>query len=76
MFMVNSMNNNYQYWKKIREDLTNLLKENIESIEMTPKNVYELYKKIGVKATARYFNVSPSTIKYYLEKYKKCKMYF
>ena len=65
------MNNDYNYWKKIREDLNKILKDEGKKMEMTPKTVYELSNKIGIKASARYFNVSPSTIRYYIEKYKK-----
>ena len=60
-------NNGIEYWKKYLEELTKEIKEKT-NIEKTPKNVYEMAKKIGIKPTARYFDIYPSTVRYYIKK--------
>lgn len=60
-------NNKIEYWKKYREELTKEIMENI-NIEKTPENIYEMAKKIGIKPTARYFDIYPSTVRYYVQK--------
>lgn len=67
------LNQNYDFWKKYRIELIkevegNPKKEEEEILEKTPENIVYLSNKIGVKPTARYFNISPSTVRYYKKK--------
>ena len=55
------------YWKKYRQDLTKALFET-DNIEKTPQNIYDMAKKSGIKPTARFFNIQPSTVRYYIKK--------
>ena len=61
----------YEYWKDFRKKLTNILKENEIKLEKNSKNIYDMYIKIGLKSTARYFNIQNSQVLYYVKKYKK-----
>lgn len=67
------LNQNYDFWKKYRLDLIkeveNETKEKEEEhLEKTPENIVYLSNKIGVKPTARYFNILPSSVRYYKKK--------
>ena len=62
---------NYDFWKNYRLELTKELKENSQIIEKNPKNIYEMAKKVGVKPTARYFNIQPSQVRYFIKKCEK-----
>ena len=59
------------FWRNYRLELTKLLKEQGEKEEKTPQNIYDMAKEVGVKPTARYFNISPSQVRYYRNKYEK-----
>lgn len=63
------INKDEEYWRKYRQELTKKLLVT-EVIEKTPDNIYELAERIGVKATARYFNISPKTVRYWRDKKK------
>ena len=63
------MDAEFEYWKKFRENLTNNLKKEDIKLEKTPENLIKMSKKIGVKPTARYFNITPSQVRYFLKKY-------
>ena len=58
------LNQNYDFWKKYGKPK----KEEEEILEKTPENIVYLSNKIGVKPTARYFNIFPSTVRYYKKK--------
>lgn len=58
----------YDFWKSYRIELTQSLKENFQVIEKNPQNIYEMAKKVGVKPTARYFNIQPSQVRYFIKK--------
>lgn len=58
----------YDFWKNYRLELTKELKENSQIIEKNPQNIYEMAKKVGVKPTARYFNIQPSQVRYFIKK--------
>ena len=45
-----------------------MIKEDKEKLEKTPDNIYKLAKEIGVKPTARYFDIQPSQVRYYIKK--------
>lgn len=67
------LNQNYDFWKKYRLDLikeveSETKEEEEESLEKTPENIVYLSNKIGVKPAARYFNILPSTVRYYKKK--------
>lgn len=67
------LNQNYEFWKKYRIELIKEVegkpkKEEEEIFEKTPENIVYLSNKIGVKPTARYFNIFPSTVRYYKKK--------
>lgn len=67
------LNQNYDFWKKYRIELIKEVegkskKEEEEILEKTPENIVYLSNKIGVKPTARYFNIFPSTVRYYKKK--------
>lgn len=61
-------NKDYDFWKKYREEFTNAISEQNTSIEKTPENIYKMAKKIGIKPTARYFNIEPVQVRYYVKK--------
>ena len=67
------LNQNYDFWKKYRLDLikeveSETKEEEEEPLEKTPENIVYLSNKIGVKPAARYFNILPSTVRYYKKK--------
>lgn len=67
------LNQNYDFWKNYRLDLikeveSEIKEEEEEPLEKTPENIVYLSNKIGVKPTARYFNILPSTVRYYKKK--------
>ena len=67
------LNQNYDFWKKYRLDLikeveSEIKEEEEEPLEKTPENIVYLSNKIGVKPAARYFNILPSTVRYYKKK--------
>ncbi len=67
------LNQNYDFWKKYRIELIKEVegkpkKEEEEILEKTPENIVYLSNKIGVKPAARYFNILPSTVRYYKKK--------
>ena len=68
------MNSDYNYWKEFRQDLTQKLKkeEKIEYKTKEEKNIaiYNMAKTSGIKATARYFNINPSSVRYWVKKFE------
>lgn len=67
------LNQNYDFWKNYRLDLIKEVESEIkekeeEPLEKTPENIVYLSNKIGVKPAARYFNILPSTVRYYKKK--------
>ena len=62
----------YEFWKKYRQLLYRKIKEQEkeEQIPKTAENIIKLAEQIGVKAAARYFNIEPSTVRYYRNKIK------
>lgn len=68
------MNNDYEYWYNYRVKLTNNLKKEKSIIykddNEKKKAIAEMAKEIGIKPTARYFNIEPSSVRYWLNKYK------
>lgn len=65
------LNKDYEFWKNYRITLTKIIKEqeNEIKLEKTPENIIMLAQKQGVKPTARYFNIQPSQVRYYIKKY-------
>ena len=63
-------NKDFNYWKEYRKNLTEMLKEKQEKLEKTPENIYNMAKKSGVKPTARYFNIQPVQVRYYITKFE------
>jgi len=60
----------YKFWKNYRETLYKSIQfqEKEDNIPKTPENIIKMAESIGVKATARYFNISPSSVRYYRDK--------
>lgn len=58
------------YWKDYRKQITEQLKEEIYYDKNDKQLIIEMANKIGIKPTARKFNVLPSTVRYYLKKEK------
>ena len=66
------LNKDYNFWKNYRLALYKVIKEQEkeEQVPKTPENVIKMSETIGVKAAARYFNISPSSVRYYRNKLK------
>lgn len=60
-----------KFWKNYRIELTKELKEKNVLLEKNPQNIYDMAKKTGVKPTARYFNIQPCQVRYFIKKHKK-----
>ena len=67
------MENSVEYWKKFRKELTKNIIVTTD-LEKTPENIYNMAKKIGVKPTARYFDIYPSTVRYHIKKFEGTKI--
>ena len=66
---------NYENAREWRIILTKIIKvgniiEKLNKLNYTPENIYNMAKEKGIKPTARYFNVYPSQIRYYVKKYE------
>ncbi len=61
----------FEFWKNYRKQLTKIIKKKTSPIEKNTKNIYYMSKEIGVKPTARYFNIQPSQVRYFVKKYIK-----
>ena len=68
----NTLSKDYDFWKNYRQSLYKIIKEqeSEERLPKTPKNIIEMAEKNGIKATARYFNIDPSSVRYYIKKFK------
>lgn len=66
------LNKDYEFWKNYRIILTQIINEQEKQIklEQTPENIVKLAKEQGVKPTARYFDIQPSQVRYYVKKTK------
>lgn len=68
------MNNDYKYWYNYRVKLTNNLKKEKNIVykdnDEKTKAIVKMAKEIGIKPTARYFNIESSSVRYWLNKYK------
>lgn len=64
------LNKGADFWREYRIALTELIMEQEKQtkLEKTPENIYKKAKEIGVKPTARYFNILPSMVRYYVKK--------
>jgi len=64
------LNQGYDFWKNYRENLTKLLESTEEEskCEKTAENIVNMARKVGVKPTARYFNITPASVRYYIKK--------
>ena len=72
MNLETNENQNYKYRKEFREGLYRLIKESeCEEKEKTPENIYKIAKQRGIKPTASYFSIEPSTVRYNIKKFKK-----
>lgn len=60
-----------KFWKNYRIELTKELKEKNTLLEKNPQNIYDMAKKTGVKPTARYFNIQPCQVRYFIKKHEK-----
>lgn len=68
----------FEYWKNYRKELINKLNsEHKEKVFSTKdeknKLIYDMAISIGIKATARYFNITPKTVRYWIKKYENKK---
>ena len=66
-------NNNVEDAKKWRITLTKILKigkyiDKSNKLNRSPENIYNMAKRSGVKPTARYFEITPSQVRYYIKK--------
>lgn len=63
----------YDFWKNYRIQLTEIIKkeEHEDKLDKNPINIIMLAKTRGIKPTARYFNIEPSQVRYYIRKYDK-----
>ena len=59
--------------KKQRELLFKIIKNEDVKLDKTTENIYNMAKKMGVKPTARYFNIDPSSVRYHIKKYENSK---
>ena len=57
----------YDFWKNYRRNLTESLGED-KKIEKTVENIAQMAKEIGIKPTARYFDISPASVRNYMKK--------
>ena len=57
----------YDFWKNYRQNLTESLGED-KKIEKTVENIAQMAKEIGIKPTARYFDISPASVRNYMKK--------
>ena len=67
---------NADFWKNYRQTLHKLIKEQKSNeiiLEKTPKNICLMAEKHGVKAAARYFDITPATVRYYRKKLEENK---
>ncbi len=62
---------NANFWKEYRVKLYKLASSEKEKIEKTPENIINMAKEIGIKPTARYFEIQPSQVRYFIKKYSK-----
>ena len=61
------------FWKKYRQTLTKIIdkERTMKKPEKTPENILKFLETHGVKHTARYFDIQPSQVRYYRNKYEK-----
>ena len=59
---------NADFWKNYRKNLYKEINKQNEKLEKTADNIAKLAKEIGVKPTARYFNMSPASVRYNIKK--------
>ena len=59
-----------EFWKNYRITLYKIINEQEQDVQLekTPENIWMFAKKHGVKASARYFNIQPSMVRYYRKK--------
>lgn len=69
----NDYNDDYIFWKNYRQALYKEIKvqETAKNIPKNAKNIVEMADKIGIKATARYFNINPSSVRYHIKRKDK-----
>lgn len=65
------LNHDEDFWRNFRKELTKELFSEKDKLEKTPENIYKLANEIGVKPTARYFNIQPKQVRYYRDKVEK-----
>ena len=58
------------FWKSFRKTITTIINTPEQKLEKTPENIYKMAKEIGIKPTARYFDIQPSQVRYYIKKLK------
>ena len=61
-------NKGIDFWKNYFDVLAEILFASTEKIPKTPQNIIDMSNKIGIKPTARYFNIGPSQVRYYRKK--------
>lgn len=67
------LNHDEEFWMNVRKELTKELFSKEDKLEKTPENICKLANEIGVKPTARYFNIQPKQVRYYRDKINKNK---
>lgn len=66
----------YDYWYNYRLELTKKINDaknktnEYKNEEDKRKDMVKMALDIGIKPTARYFNTTPATIRYWVNKYK------
>lgn len=61
-------NKGADFWKDYFDILSEKLFISSEKIPKTAENIFDMSNKIGIKPTARYFNIEPSQVRYYRKK--------
>lgn len=59
-----------EYWKNYRKKITEQLKEERIYDKTDKQAIIKMASQIGIKPTARIFNISPSSVRCYLKKGK------
>lgn len=58
------------FWKNYRKSLYAFVNKKEEKLDKTPENITKMAEDIGIKPTARYFNISPASVRYNINKQK------
>ena len=62
---------NADFWKTYRKKLYMYINHKEEKLEKNPENITQMAEKIGIKPTARYFGISPASVRYNIKKHQE-----